>query len=393
MPGPLDGLKVLDFSTLLPGPFATMMLGDLGAEVTRVVAPGRGGVRPDGPQGRPNSMDMTLNRNKRSIAVNMKSEASREVIRRLVERADVLVEQFRPGVMDRLGWGYDAARAVNPKIIYCALTGYGQTGPMRDRAGHDLNYLALSGLMSYAGRKDTGPSPFSAQVADVCAGSYNLVVGVLAALYHRGRTGEGQFVDVSMHDGSIALNAISGAEFLKSGYMPGRETELLNGGTLYDCYRTKDGEYLSAGGLEPKFLADFLKGLGLSHLARENDSMFLMADKEKAKQAVAERIATKTLAEWVAVFSKLDACVEPVVNLKGMVEHGQTKDRQMIVEVDDGYGGRVRQIAHPIKFSATPPSYQVAGRQGGADTDAILREIGFPEGEIESLRNAGAFGG
>lgn len=391
MPAPLSGLKVLDFSTLLPGPYGTMVLGDLGAEVTRVVAPGRGGVRPDGPGGQPNFLDQTLNRNKRSIAIDMKNSASKEVINRLIERNDVLVEQFRPGVMSRLGWGYPEAKAVNPKIIYASLTGYGQDGPMRDRAGHDINYLALSGIFSYTGRKDTGPAPFGSQVADIAAGSLMMVIGILAAVIHREKTGEGQFVDVAMLDGSIALNAIAGADFLSTGRPATRETELLNGGTLYDFYRTKDGEYLSAGGLEPKFLFDFLKGLGLSELAGPNDSMLLMKNKEEAKKRVVEVIATKTLAEWNAIFAKLDACVEPVLNLKEVSEHPQTEAREMIVEVDRD-GKKVKQIAHPIKFSATPPRYDHAGRANGLDTDAILSELGFGEAEAESLRESGAFG-
>ena len=218
--------------------------------------------------------------------------------------SDIVVEQFRPGVMKRLGWDYPAAKAVNEKIIYCSLTGYGQNGPMRDRAGHDLNYLSLSGMMSYTGREDTGPTPFATQVADINAGSYNLVVGVLAALFHLQRTGEGQFIDVSMFDGSVALNAIAGAQYLTDGResLPGRE--MLNGGTFYDCYRTKDGRYLSAGGLEPKFLYDFLKGLERNDLAEPGDSMAAMKNVNEAKKVVSEIIGGKTLAEWQPIFAK-----------------------------------------------------------------------------------------
>lgn len=386
MPGPLHGLKVLDFSTLLPGPYGTMMLADLGAEVTRVVAPGREMLR-----GAANPLDMTLARSKRSIAVNMKSPDSAEVIKRLVERHDVLVEQFRPGVMERLGWGYEQAKAANPKIIYASITGYGQNGPLRDRAGHDINYLALSGVFSYTGRKEEGPAPFGTQVADLCAGSYNMVVGVLAALYHRNVTGEGQYVDVSMLDGSIALNAIAGSTFFAMGHVPKRESEFLNGGTLYDIYQTKDAKHISVGGLEPKFLANFLKALGLSELAQPGATMYTMSKIPEAKKKVAEALATKTLEEWNELFPAYDCCVEPVLDIEEMSEHPQTQAREMIVEVDNEKGGKMKQIASPIKFSGTQQEYRHIGRAPGAETETVLEELGFSDDEVAKMREAKVF--
>jgi crotonobetainyl-CoA:carnitine CoA-transferase CaiB-like acyl-CoA transferase len=387
MPGPLAGLRVLDFSTLLPGPYGTMMLADMGAEVTRVVAPSREILRGIG-----NPLDSVLTRNKRSIFVDMKSPDSKEVIRRLIERSDILVEQFRPGVMARLGWGYPEAKAVNEKIIYCGLTGYGQNGPLRDRAGHDLNYLALSGILSYTGRKDEGPTPYGTQVADICAGSYNMVVGVLAAYIHREKTGEGQYVDIAMLDGSIALNAISGSAYFGMGHLPKREEEILNGGTLYDVYKTKDGKFISVGGLEPKFLAGFLKALGLSDLAQPGTSMHFMSNVAEAKPKVAAALAEKTLDEWNEIFPAYDCCVEPVLDLQEMSTHPQTQAREMIVDVDDNRGGTIRQIASPIKFSETPPEYHFAGQPNGAETDEILKELGFREEDAATLRSKGVFG-
>lgn len=387
MAGPLSGLKVLDFSTLLPGPYGTMMLADMGAEVTRVVAPGREPLR-----GAINPLDAVLARGKRSIFVDLKLPESHEVIRRLVERNDVLVEQFRPGVMERLGWGYPQAKAVNPKIIYASITGYGQNGPLRDRAGHDLNYLALSGILSYTGRKDEGPIPYGTQVADICAGSYNMVVGVLAALFHRNATGEGQYVDVAMLDGSIALNAIAGAAYFAMGHLPKREGEFLNGGTLYDVYRTKDDKYISVGGLEPKFLAGFLKALGLSELAKPGATMYSMSNIQEAKVKVREALARKTLAEWNEIFPAYDCCVEPVLDLQEMSNHPQTQAREMIVEVNDNKGGKTRQIAHPIKYSATEPVYPFAGRPSGAETTGILEELGFSADEVAGLKAKGVLG-
>lgn len=387
MTGPLHGLKILDFSTLLPGPYGTMMFADMGAEVTRVVAPG---VVPRGEYRNP--LDEVLGRSKRSITVDMKNPESQEVIKRLIERNDVLVEQFRPGVMSRLGWGYPEAKAVNEKIIYCALTGYGQNGPLRDRAGHDINYLALSGIFSYTGHEGEGPAPFGVQVADLCAGSYNLVVGVLAALYHRDRTGQGQFVDVSMFDGSVALNAISGSMYFGMGHEPKRGAEMLNGGTLYDFYKTKDGRYLSAGGLEPKFLAGFLKALGLSDLAKPGMSMHFMPNVKEAKEKVTAAIAEKTLAEWMEFFPAFDCCVEPVVTLEEMAAHPQSEAREMVIEIDDNKGGKARQIGSAIKFSETPPEYKHAGRAPGAETEEILAELGFATEEVGGLKEAQVFG-
>lgn len=387
MAGPLSGLKVLDFSTLLPGPYGTMMLADMGAEVTRVVAPGREPLR-----GAINPLDAVLARGKRSIFVDLKLPESHEVIRRLVAQNDVLVEQFRPGVMERLGWGYPQAKAVNPKIIYASITGYGQNGPLRDRAGHDLNYLALSGILSYTGREGQGPIPYGTQVADICAGSYNMVVGVLGALFHRNATGEGQYIDVAMLDGSIALNAIAGAAYFSMGHMPKREGEFLNGGTLYDIYATKDGKYISVGGLEPKFLAGFLKALGLSDLAKPGATMYTMSNIPEAKVKVREALAQKTLAEWNEIFPAYDCCVEPVLDLAEMGTHPQTAAREMIVEVDNNRGGMARQIAHPIKYSASEPEYKFAGRPSGAETTSILDELGFSADEVEGLKAKGVLG-
>ena len=392
MAGPLQGLKILDFSTALPGPFATMMMADMGAAVLRVNQPGRTSIRGGGPDGGPNAVERTLHRNKRAISLNLKSPESYEVVRRLVAEHDVLVEQFRPGVMKRLGWDYEAARAVNPKIIYCSLTGYGQNGPLRDRAGHDINYLALSGLMSYSGTKEDGPRPYATQVADITAGSYNLMVGLLAALHHRDRTGEGQWVDIAMLDGSVALNAVGGAEYMVRGRVPEREAEVLNGGLLYDFYRTRDGEFLAVGGLEPKFLAQFLEAIGHPELAEPGTAMTFMKNVPEAKRVVSEAIAARTLAEWLDVFANFDACVEPVLNLEQMAEHPQTRDREMVVDVDSGDGTTVRQIACPIKFSEAPLEYRHVGRAGNADNRQVLGEIGFSEEEIAVLSESGVLG-
>ena len=238
MPGALQGLKILDFTTLLPGPYATMVLADLGADVLRVLA----GSRPDATLFLPPIIPGTnmsaaaafLGRSKRSINLNLKDQRAGEIIRRLIREYDIVIEQFRPGVMEKFGLDYSSLKETNPRLIYCSLTSYGQTGPLRDRAGHDINYLARSGIMSHSGRKDTGPTLMGAQIADVACGSQNAVIAILAAVTHRLITGCGQYLDVAMTDGAQALHAIFGAGFLAGGEEPAREETVLNGGCLYD---------------------------------------------------------------------------------------------------------------------------------------------------------------
>ena len=265
MAGPLQGLKILDFTTLLPGPYATMMLADMGAEVLRVVS----GTRLDLTTLLPpfigseniSAILAYLGRGKKAMTLNLKDPRAVKIVHQLLDQYDIVIEQFRPGVMGKFGLDYENLKEVNPALIYCSLTGYGQNGPLAQRAGHDINYLARSGLMAYSGLKDRGPVLTGMQIADVAAGSYNAVIGILAALVHRQRTGEGQYLDVAMTDGVMAFNAMVGAAFLADDQEPEREGHLLNGGSLYDFYETSDGRHLSFGGLEPQFFAAFCRAI------------------------------------------------------------------------------------------------------------------------------------
>lgn len=370
MPGPLSHLKILDFSTLLPGPYATMMLADMGADVLRVEAPDRldlTRVMPPHDQG-VSTAHTYLNRGKRSLGLDLKKEGSADVIKRLVAEYDIVIEQFRPGVMNRLGLGYDTLKAINPNLIYCAITGYGQTGPYKDRAGHDINYLALAGVASHSGRKESGPPPMGIQVADVAGGSHHAVMGILAAVIHRQQTGEGQFVDISMTDAAFALNAMAGAASLAGGQEQAPESALLNGGSFYDYYQTRDQRWLSVGSLEPQFSARLCDTLGLADIK----SYALSQNPEhqlKMKAALKERIVQKTLAEWQDIFAEQDACVEPVLTISEAAEHPQLKARDMVIGVDRGDGTEQKQIGHPIKFSVTPCESRYTGRPLGADND------------------------
>lgn len=392
MAGPLKGLKIIDFTTLLPGPYATMMLADLGAEVLRVVS----GSRPDLTEFMPpciagtnlSCAAATLGRGKRCLTLNLKDQRSVAIVLKLIESHDILIEQFRPGVMARLGLDYETLKSAHPSLIYCSLTGYGQTGPLKGRAGHDINYLARSGIMAYSGRKTTGPSLTGIQIADVASGSNNAVIGILAALVHRQQTGEGQHVDVSMTDGVIAFNAIAGAAFLTDGSEVCREEGVLNGGSLYDFYETKDGRYLSFGGLEPQFFAAFCQTIGRPDLIPGGVAP---GNIDRIKAEVRAILKARTQDEWMALFGKVDACVEPVLELGEALRDSQVQARGLIIEVDRLGGGKVKQLGHPIRYSVTQPEYRSMGFPSGTHTREILHELGYAESEIDEFEKTGLF--
>jgi crotonobetainyl-CoA:carnitine CoA-transferase CaiB-like acyl-CoA transferase len=388
MSGPLVSLKVLDFTALLPGPFATMALADMGADVVRVESP----TRPDMVRflppfdGDTSAWHGVLNRNKRSLALDLKRPEAVAAVKRLVTAGgyDILIEQFRPGVMDRLGLGYEALWALNPALIYVALTGYGQTGPLRDRAGHDNNYLALSGALSYSGRAAAGPPPLGIQVADVGGGALGALVGLLAAVVQRGATGLGQFVDVSMYDLMVAWQAHLVAHYLVAGETPAPEAMALNGGRAYDLYRTQDGRWLSVGSLEPKFWEGFCVAIGRADLVAPGLSLDEAAQAQ-VKAAVGEAIAARPLTEWIAVFAPLDVCVEPVLTVPETLAAPHTAARGLVVDVPRPGGGAQRQIASPWRFSAGAAEYRHVGAPLGQHTAEVLRAVGFSDEEIEAL--------
>ncbi len=387
MPAPLEDLKILDFTTLLPGPFGTMLLADLGAEILRVEAPNRPDLLKVMPpfDGELSGAHRLLNRSKSSIALDMKKPEAVEIVKRLVREYDVVVEQFRPGVMARLGVGYEALHQANPRVIFCSITGYGQDGPLRDRAGHDNNYLSLSGIMSYCGRRDTGPVPDGIQIADQVCGGYNAVVGILAAVHYRNLTGEGQSIDVSMTDGAIALGLLATMKYLLTGEIAEREQEVLNGGIYYDYYRTSDNGYMSVGSLEPQFFQALCRTLGREDLLDPSAAA-------NVKGELAAEFARKTRAEWVEIFDKCDACVEPVLSVKEMLEHPLPEARGMLVDVPAPDGTTRRQVGSPLKFSSSKPVYRHVGVETGRDTRRVLEGLGYSEKEIEDLKAAGVFG-
>jgi crotonobetainyl-CoA:carnitine CoA-transferase CaiB-like acyl-CoA transferase len=375
----LAGLRVLDLSRLLPGGFCTLLLADFGADVVKVEDMGMGDyVRASPPQ------FLALNRGKRSIRVDLKSEGGRAVFLRLARDADVVLESFRPGVMDRLGVGYERLRAENSGLVYCAITGYGQDGPFAARAGHDMNYLARTGLLGLTGDEDGAPIQAAGQIADLGGGALMAAFGILAALRERDRSGEGQLVDVSMTDGALSWLAMVAARFLADGQVPRRgRTELAGGLVCYRPYRCADG-WLTLGALEPKFWRAWCEGVGRPDLAeRQFDPVG-----SETHRAVEDVFAQRTRAEWEAFNDEHDCCLEPVLALDEALDSALVQARGMVVEV-----GGARLLGTPVKLSRTPADPTRAGGPPiGADTDPVLREAGYTLEEIGALRAAGAVG-
>jgi len=387
--GALEGLKILDFSTLLPGPFATTMLADLGAEVLKISGPGKPDIVLDYPpfiEGTTVSANQAwLGRNKKTMLLNLKKPGAVEVVKKLIMEYDIVMEQFRPGVMEKLGLGYEALAEINPRLIYCSLTGYGQTGSLSHRAGHDINYLARSGNMAQAGRAETGPVLTNMQVADVAVGSMNSVIGILAAVQYRNRTGKGQRVDIAMLDGLIPFNGMDGTAFLAAGKVPKREGERLNGGCMYDFYETKDGQYLSVGALEPKFWAEFCHCIGREDLI---EGSVWPEDVKAVKEVIRGILKEKTRDEWMAVFDGRDVCVEPVLSVQeALLEDAHIRAREMVVEVELPLsdGKKVPQYGTAVKLSESPAQYRFGGYPVGYHTEAVLKALGCSDDAIESL--------
>lgn len=362
----LKGLKVLDFSTLLPGPFATMYLADMGAEVVHIESPTRPDlvrIMPPYANGQATAHSY-LNRNKQSIALDLKDASNIDLIKNKISDFDIVVEQFRPDVMRRLGLDYETLAEINPRLIYCSITGYGQTGGYKDRAGHDINYLALSGVSGHSGRQDSGPPPLGIQVADIAGGSLHAVIAILAAVVERQRSGMGQYIDISMTDCVTTLNSMAASASLAGNTPQLPEGGLLNGAGFYDYYETKDGRYFSVGSLEPQFMTGLATALELP-IVLEKGASFDTKDRQTVKQAIAEKFKTKDFADWKALFEHLDICVEPVLSLDEALRSPLAEQRHWVVNVPlTPNSEQVEpQLACPIKFSRSQMTYQFVGQQ------------------------------
>jgi alpha-methylacyl-CoA racemase len=421
---PLEGIRVLDLSRLLPGGFCSLLLADFGAEVLKVEDTGAGDYirwAPPYYEGAEDSaksaLFLSLNRNKRSIRIDLKNEAGREVLLRLVREYDVVLESFRPGVLDRLGVGYERMRQENPGLVYCAISGYGQTGPKRDASGHDMNYLGLIGLLGLTGEEDgVGGYPIQAagQIADLGGGALMGAFGILAALRERdgapirssstptpgdggdssaARTGsgEGQLVDVSMADGALSWLAMVAGQYFADGVVPRRGEQMLAGSVIcYRPYECSDG-WVTLGALEPKFWQAWCRGVGREDLI---ERQFERPGSDAHGQVV-EIFKGRTRAEWTRFASEQDCCLEPVLELDEALGSELVREREMVVTLDQpGVESGVRQLGVPVKLDRTPGEHnRLPGPGLGEHTEEVLRAAGYSEAQVAELLDQGAVGG
>ena len=393
---PLEGVRVLDLSRLLPGGFCSLLLADFGADVLKVEDTGMGDyVRWAPPywegadDSAKSSLFLALNRNKRSIRIDLKSEGGRDVLLRLAREHDVLLESFRPGVLDRLGVGYERLREENPGLVYCAITGYGQDGPYRDRSGHDMNYLGLVGLLGLTGEKDGPPVQSAGQVADLGGGALMAAFGILAALRERDRSGEGQLVDVSMADGALSWLALVAGRYLCDRVVPERGTLELAGGLIcYRPYACKDG-WVTLGALEPKFWQAWCRGVGREDLIERQ----FEPPGSEAHGEVERVFLEHTRDEWQRFASENDCCLEPVLDLDEALDSELVRAREMVVELDQPGADGVKQLGVPVKMSRTPGGVRAPGPALGEHTDEVLASLGLSDEEVAALKESGAVAG
>jgi len=390
---PLDGIKILDLSRYLPGPLATQLLADFGAEVIKIEEPGGELGRALPPfAGGMGTRFCSVNRNKKSVILDLKDIEARSVFMKLAEEADVVVDQFRPGVMDRLGIGYKDIRKVNKGIVYCSITGYGLSGPLINAAGHDLNYLNLAGVTGLTAGRGGEPVIPAVQMADLAGGSLYAVIGILLALFARTRTGEGQLCDISMMDGALSLLAYTIGEWSGNGRLPEPGREFLTGGfAMYNVYRCGDGRYVSLGAIEQKFWQGFCLGLGREEFI---PLQYVPEKQEELIREIEKIMLARARDEWVEFFSGSDICFTPVLDLYEVSEHDQVRAREMMIKMSDfmGSGKDVFVTGNPVKLSDTPCSIELEFPLTGDDTENVLSEAGYSAEDIEIFRGRGILG-
>lgn len=376
--GALEGLTVLDLSRLLPGPYCSMILADHGA---RVIAVEDKKFLDDG------LFLNLINRNKEHISLNLKTEEGKKIFFQLAKEADILIEQFRPGVVKRLGVDYESVKTINPEIVYCSITGYGQTGPYRDRVGHDVNYLSIAGVLGLIGEKGLPPSIPGVQVADIAGGGMSAAIGILLALQSRERTGKGQYIDISMTD-SMA-NFLPIALFFQqlTGQFPERADGFLSHRyASYNTYETADGKYLSIGAVENRFWKVLCEKLDVP------EYITLQYD-EKRRQEILDFMRNafkmKTLSEWEDILGEHDICWAPVKSVSEAIQDPQMRAREMFIDVDDGNGNQTTTIGVPIKLSRTPGSIRRMPDSFGQSTKSVLKEFGYTDEKIKLLAEKG----
>jgi crotonobetainyl-CoA:carnitine CoA-transferase CaiB-like acyl-CoA transferase len=386
---PLTDLLVLDLTRLLPGPLCTMILGDYGADVIKIEDPDHGdptryiGSQIEGS----GTFFRQINRNKRSFAVNLKSEQGRNILYRLVKKADVLVEGFRPGVMQRLGLDYDSLASVNPRLIYASISGYGQQGSFSAKAGHDLNYTALTGLLDLSADEDGEPVMPAVQIADIGAGSLMAVVGILMALHDRDTRGKGSFVDISMTRGLLPWLTYASSALFERKEIPGRNRGQITGAyACYNLYQTADGKYISLGALEPIFWERFCHTVERPEwIERQYDAL---QQKELFTQ-VQQLIKNKTRQQWIEIFSEIDACCEPVLSLEEAIKHPLSIENNFWFENKLANNATELLTGFPLLFSGNPGTLRLQPPRHGEHSSQILHELNYSEQEIQILFDSG----
>lgn len=382
--GALDGIRVLDFSRYGPGRHCTMFLADFGAEVITIEMPRNNADLPTVFTDDLSSRYLALNRNKKSLALNLRVSGGKEVIYRLVRKVDVVTEGFRPGTMKKLGLDYNTLKKLNPHLIYCSLSGYGQDGPYSLRPGHDVNYLGFSGILDSTRGKDGNPVLIGTQIADLGGGASQAIAGILLALLVRERTGKGQYIDVSMFDGIIAWHWTTGTEYLNKGKLPRR---FFGGSPAYNIYKSKDGKHITLGIMEPWFWERFCKAV-----ARE-DLIPCMEPSEKSAAVIAELeqlFSTRTRDEWMKLLGEIDIPYGPVNTIEEAFSDPQVLHRRMVLEEEHPRAGKIKLLGIPLKLSETPGEIRTLSPAYGEHTLDILGELGYSDDDRQRLREAGA---
>ena len=382
-PGPLAGIRILDLTRLLPGPVATLHLADLGADVIKIEDPQVGDyARTLGTgQGADSAYFRMINRNKRGLLLDLKKPEGVEVFLRLAETADVIVESFRPGVVDKLGVGYAAVTAVNPKIAYCSISGYGQDGPYKDLAGHDINYLGYAGVLDQIGREGGDPALPNFQIADLLGGALTAAMGILAVVLEAQRSGRGRYIDVAMTDSVLAHTYFSMLRLNDAGHSLPRGSDLLSGGLpCYAAYRCADGRHMAVGALEGKFWKTCCALLGQPAWSERQWDAGLRSE-------VAALFATRTRDDWAKLFAAVNCCVTPVLTPEEAVDDAQITARGMVLR-DDG----LTQFAPPLKLSDHEFTIRQAAPKAGEHSAEILRAAGYSDTQIDRLQATGVFG-